>query len=316
MEYKDYYKILGVDKKASEDDVKKAYRKLAMKYHPDRNPGNKSAEEKFKDINEAYEVLRDTQKRARYDQLGESYSSWQQTGGQPGNFNWNDWFVNTPGGGRTTQQVNVEDLFGHGGFSDFFSSIFGGSAGMGADPLRSRGRATGRRTMQQAPAEYQQPVQISLEEAYHGATRVLQMDNRRLEGKIPPGAKTGTKVRLAGLGPSGPNGEKSDLYLVVEVLADSRFERKENDLYTDVNVDLYSAILGGQAKVPTMSGEVMLKIPAGTQPGQIIRLSGRGMPHLHSPQTFGDLYAVVKVQLPRQLTLEQRKLFEKLRDGA
>lgn len=311
MEYKDYYKILGVDKKASEDEVKKSYRKLAMKYHPDRNPGDKAAEEKFKEINEAYEVLRDKQKRARYDQLGESYTRWQQTGGQPGNFNWDDWFVNNPGGARTTQ-VNVEDLFGHGGFSDFFASIFGGMGGMGADPLRGSARtATRRGASSQAPAEFQQPVQITLEEAFHGATRVLQLDNRRLEGKIPAGAKTGTKVRLAGVAPGG-----GDLFLVVEVLPNSRFERKDNDLYTDVNVDLYTAVLGGQAKVPTMTGEVMLKIPAGTQPGQKIRLSGRGMPHLRSPQTFGDLYAVIKVQLPRQLNAEQRSLFEKLRDSA
>ncbi len=154
-------------------------------------------------------------------------------------------------------------------------------------------------------------MQITLEEAFHGATRVLQLDNRRLEGKIPAGAKTGTKVRLAGVAPGG-----GDLFLVVEVLPNSRFERKDNDLYTDVNVDLYTAVLGGQAKVPTMTGEVMLKIPAGTQPGQKIRLSGRGMPHLRSPQTFGDLYAVIKVQLPRQLNAEQRSLFEKLRDSA
>lgn len=309
MEYKDYYKILGVEKNADEDAIKKTYRKLAMKYHPDRNPGNKGAEEKFKDINEAYEVLRDPKKRARYDQLGSSYSNWQQTGGQPGNFNWDEWFVRTPGGARSTQ-VNMEDLFGSsgGGFSDFFSSIFGG---MGTENIRRGTRQTTRQAAQ--PAQYQQAVQISLAEAYHGATRLLQIDSRRLEGKIPPGAQTGTKVRLAGLGPQGPGGEKSDLYLVVEVLPDTRFERKGNDLYTEVSVDLYSAVLGGQVKVPTLDSEVVLKIPAGTQPGQKIRLSGRGMPHLRDPQMYGDLYVVVKVKIPRQLSDKQRELFEKLR---
>jgi len=298
MEYKDYYKILGVDKKATEDDVKKAYRKLAMKLHPDRNPGNKAAEEKFKEINEAYEVLRDKEKRARYDQLGDSYQRWQQTGGAPGNFNWEQWTSGAPGG-RTTQ-VDMDDLFGGlGGFSDFFSSIFGGMPGTAT-------RQTTRRTRQ--PASYEQPVQITLEEAYKGAARALQVDGRRLEGKIPPGAKNGTRVRLGGMGPAG-----SDIYLVIEVAPDSRFERKGNDLYGEVTVDLYTAVLGGQVRVPTMTSEVVLTIPAGTQPGQKIRLAGRGMPELRNPQTFGDMYVTVKVQLPRQLSAKQRELFEQLR---
>lgn len=305
MEYKDYYKILGVDKKASEDDVKKAYRKLAMKLHPDRNPGNKAAEEKFKEINEAYEVLRDKEKRARYDQLGDSYQRWQQTGGAPGNFNWEQWYTGAPRG-RTTQ-VDMDDLFGGlGGFSDFFSSIFGGMPGTGT-------RQTARRTRQ--PVSYEQPVQITLEEAYKGAARALQIDGRRLEGKIPPGAKTGTRVRLGGMGPAGADGQKSDIYLVIEVAPDARFERKGNDLYSEVTVDLYTAVLGGQVRVPTMTSDVVLTIPAGTQPGQKIRLSGRGMPELRNPQAFGDLYVTVKVQLPRQLSTKQRELFEQLRKG-
>ncbi len=306
MEYKDYYKILGVDKKASEEDIKKAYRKLAMKHHPDRNPGNKSAEDKFKEINEAYEVLGDAEKRARYDQLGDSYSRWQQTGGTPGNFNWNEWYTQAPGG--RTAQVDMEDLFGGlGGFSDFFSSIFGGMGG-GA----SRQQA-GRR--QRQPIAYEQAVQITLEEAYRGANRVLQVNGRRLEGKIPPGARTGTKVRLAGMGPAGPDGQKSDIYLVIEVLPDQRFERKGNDLYSETSIDLYTAVLGGQARVPTLTGDVVLTIPAGTQPGQKIRLSGRGMPDLRNPQTYGDLYVTIKVSLPRKLTAKQRELFEQLQKG-
>lgn len=306
MEYKDYYKILGVSKTAGEEEIKKAYRKLAMKHHPDRNPGDKSAEEKFKEINEAYEVLRDPQKRARYDQLGESYHQWRQMGGQPGNFNWEQWFSGAPGGARTTQ-VDMEDLFGGmGGFSDFFSAIFGG---MGADTMRSS--STTRRARQ--PQNVEHPVQITLEEAYRGTTRFLQVDNRRIEGKIPPGAQTGTRIRLPGGGPVAPDGQKTDLYLVIEVLPDARFERKGNDLYSEVSIDLYTAVLGGQARVNTLSGEVMLTIPPGTQPGQKIRLAGRGMPHLRSPQTFGDLYVTVKVQIPRQLNERQREVFEQLR---
>lgn len=306
MEYKDYYKILGVEKNAGADEIKKAYRKLAMKLHPDRNPGNKSAEEKFKEINEAYEVLGDAEKRARYDQLGDSYSRWQQTGGAPGNFNWNEWYTQAPGG--RTAQVDMEDLFGNlGGFSDFFSSIFGG---MGGSASRQQ---AGRR--QRQPVAYEQAVQITLEEAFRGANRVLQVNGRRLEGKIPPGAKTGTKVRLAGMGPAGPDGQKSDIYLVIEVLPDQRFERKGNDLYGETSVDLYTAVLGGQARVPTLTGDVVLTIPAGTQPGQKIRLSGRGMPDLRNPQTHGDLYVTIKVSLPRKLTAKQRELFEQLQKG-
>jgi len=306
MEYKDYYKILGVDRNATEEEIKKAYRRLAMKYHPDRNPGDKSAEEKFKEINEAYEVLGDPEKRKRYDALGESYFRWQQSGA-PGDFNWEEWFAQGPVGTRTVR-IDLEDLFGDlGGFSDFFSAIFGGMPGTAT-------RTTGRRARQTTPA-VEQPVQITLEEAYHGTTRLIQVDGRRLEGKIPPGARTGTKVRLAGQGPIGPNGQRSDLYLVIEVLPDPRFERKDDDLYTEVTIDLYTAVLGGQVTVPTLSGDVILTIPPGTQPGQVFRLSGRGMPNLRNPQKRGDLYVKVKVEIPRNLTPQQRALFEQLRRG-
>ena len=302
MEYKDYYKILGVDKKAPESEIKSAYRKLAMKYHPDKNPGDKSAEEKFKDINEAYEVLKDSKKRARYDQLGSSYNEWQQTGGQPGGFDWSQWYTQSPRG--QTQQGDVEDIFGEfGGFSDFFSQIFGGMGGAR--------QSTARRPRQ--PVVYETPVQITLEEAYHGATRALMVEDRRLEGKIPAGASTGTKVRLSKMGPVGPDGQKSDIYLVIQVLPDPRFERSGNDLTGEVNVDLFTAVLGGEVKVPTLGGEVLLKIPAGTQPGQKIRLKGRGMPLLRTPDTRGDLFLAVKVKLPKNLTEEQKTKFEQLR---
>ena len=299
MEYKDYYKILGVERNATDAEIKSAFRKLALQYHPDRNQGNKQAEEKFKEINEAYEVLSDKDKRARYEQLGDSYTRWQQRGGQPGGFNWSEWTSQYPGG----QQVNVDDIFGGGGFSDFFEAIFGGLGGA----------ATRQRARQQArPQAYQQEVQITLDEAYRGAERTVTVDGRRLTMKIPAGARTGTKVRMAGAAPSGPNGQPGDLYLVIDVLPDRRFERKENDLYTDVSVDLFTAVLGGEARVQTLDGTVVLTIPAGTQPGQSFRLGNRGMPHLRDPQKRGDLYARVKVQIPRNLTPEQRKLFEEL----
>ena len=303
MEYKDYYKILGVSKTASEDDIKRSYRKLAMKYHPDHNPGNKGSEEKFKEINEAYEVLGDREKRGRYDQLGDSYQRWQQMGGAPGGFNWDQW-THATGGGRTVQ-VDVEDLLGsNAGFSDFFSAIFGGMRG---ETMRQSARRTRR------PPVIEHPVQITLKEAYQGTSRMLNVDGRRLEGKIPPGAQTGTKIRLRGVGQPAQDGQKGDLYLVIEVLADPLFERKENDLLAEISIDLYTAVLGGQARVATLSGEVMLTIPPGTQPGQKFRLTGRGMPKLRSPQSFGDLLVMVKVQIPQQITEKQRALFEQLR---
>ncbi len=312
MDYKDYYKILGVSRTASAEEIKKAYRKLAMKYHPDRNPGNKEAEDKFKEINEANEVLSDSEKRTRYDQLGESYAQWQRSGGAAGGgFNWDEWVAR--GGGRGGAQAgNYEDLeqiFG-GGFSDFFTQIFGASGGMGG-PGNRTATGTRRRTgsrFQPEPETYEQPVTIALTEAYHGAERVMQLADRRLTVKIPPGAATGTKVRMAGVGPNG-----SDIHLVIEVSPDPTFERKGDDLLTEVTIDLCSAVLGGQAPVPTPAGNVILTIPAGTQPGQTFRLTGRGMPQLKTPKTHGDMLVKVKVLLPRQLSEKQKELFEQLR---
>jgi curved DNA-binding protein len=300
MDYKDYYKILGVDRKASADEIKKAYRKLAMKYHPDRNPGDKQAEERFKEFNEAYQVLSDEQKRARYDQLGSSYSDWQQRGA-PGNFNWGDWTAQQQAQGAT--QVNMNDLFGNGTFSDFFRSIFGGTGdvSMRSGMPRSQSRM--------AP-HYQQQVSISLKEAFQGTTRQLQSGERVMEVKLPAGARTGTKVRVTGAGPAGPDGRPSDVYLLVEVADDSAFEREGNDLHTQAKVDIFTAILGGETRVETLSGRVVLTIPAGTQPDQVFRVAGRGMPQLKNPEVKGDLFVRIKVQIPRQLTAKQKKLLE------
>ncbi len=297
MDYKDYYKVLGVERSANADDVRKAYRKLAMQYHPDRNPGDKQAEERFKEINEAYQVLSDPQKRARYDQLGSAYSNWQQRGGSPGDFDWSQWFSGQPGaggGGTHVEYGDINDLFGQDIFSDFFRSIFGGMGGRAGTSTRTR----------QAPA-YQQPISITLEEAYHGTTRTLQSQDRRLQVRIPAGVKTGSKVRVAGGGPDG-----SDLYLIVEVEPDARFERQGDDLRGSATVDVFTAMLGGEAEVETMNGRVKLKIPAGTQPEQVFRLAGRGMPRLRSAQNKGDLFVRLKVRVPKQLTEKQKSLLE------
>jgi curved DNA-binding protein len=289
MDYKDYYKILGVERKASEDDIRKAYRKLAKQYHPDYNPNNKQAEDRFKEINEAYEVLSDSKKRSHYDRLGSDYSNWQKRG-NPGDFNW-DQYGGFPGGAR----VNIDDLndmFGGGGFSDFFQTIFGMGGARGASP-RTQG--------------YQQELGISLEEAYKGTTRLLQTEGKQKQVRIPAGVRTGSKVRVAGAGPDG-----HDLYLIVDVGEDSRYERRGNDLHTAATVNVFTAILGGEAEVETLEGKIKLNIPAGTQPEQVFRLAGRGMPHVKNPKEKGDLYVKLKVQIPKYLSSKQRELLEEV----
>lgn len=284
MDYKDYYKILGVDRKAKEDDIRKAYRKLAMQYHPDRNPGNKQAEERFKEINEAYQVLSDPQKRAHYDRLGSDYSRWQRRGA-PGDFNW-DQYGGFPGGTRVDAD-DMQDIF-----SDFFRTIFG----IRSEEPRSRySQAQG----------YQQDLDITLDEAYKGTTRVLQTNGKQKQVRIPAGVRTGSKVRVAGAGPNG-----LDLYLIVDVKDDKRFERRGDDLHTTATVTVFTAILGGEADVETLNGKVKLNIPPGTQPEQVFRLRGRGMPHVKNPDEKGDLFVRLKVQIPKYLSPKQRELLE------
>jgi len=312
MEYKDYYKILGVDRKATAEEIKRAYRKLALKYHPDHNPDDHGSEDKFKEINEAYQVLSDPDKRSRYNQLGDSYARYQQRGGSPGGFNWEDWFSQSPGGARQgsvrVEVGDLEDLMG-GGFSDFFSHIFGGAQDMG-QPTTGRSRSAGR--VRSARPSYQQEIEISLHEAFQGTTRLFEMNGRRLEVKIPPGARTGTKVRVADALTTGADDQKGDLFLIIKVAQDPRFERKENDLYSDVSIDLYTAVLGGELTVDTLSGKVVLTVPPGTQPGQSFRLAGRGMPQLRDPEKRGDIIVRIKVNIPRNLTPDQRRLFQQL----
>jgi curved DNA-binding protein len=291
MDYKDYYKILGVERKASADDIRKAYRKLAMQHHPDKNPGDKKAEDKFKEINEAYQVLSDEQKRSRYDQLGSAYSNFRTSGGRPGDFQWDDWFQ------QNAQQqrgyANAEDPFGGaGGFSDFFRSIFG-------EAVRSSARN------QAAQQGYQQEVDITFQEAYDGTMRQLQTNSRKLQVRIPAGVKTGSKVRVAGAGPEG-----LDLYLMVNVTDEDRFERNGQDLYTTSILSVFTLILGGDTDVETPTGKVKLSIPPGTQTDQVFRLAGRGMPHLKNPNTKGDLFVKLKVQVPKYLSSKQRELLE------
>jgi curved DNA-binding protein len=312
MEYMDYYQVLGVGKKASEKEIKSAYRKLARQHHPDVNPDNPQAEARFKEINEAYEVLGDSEKRTKYDQLGANYHRWRQTGHDPSDFNWEQW-MGGPGGQRVHVRYadDLGDIFGgDSSFSDFFNSIFGGVGG-------GRGQSNGfqYQGQPQPGQDLEQEVEISLTEAYHGGSRLLAKEGRRLNVKIPRGAKTGTKVRMRGEGQNSIyGGQAGDLYLKVKVAPDHRFERKGDNLYTSVPVDLYTAVLGGEVRVPTLAGNVNLKIPAGAQNGQSFRLRGKGMPKLRQADEYGDLFARLDIRLPENLTDEQRQLFEQLRD--
>ncbi len=291
MEYKDYYKILGVERKATDDDIRKAYRKLAKQYHPDYNPDNKKAEDTFKEINEAYEVLSDSKKRSHYDRLGSDFSQWQSRG-NPGDFNWGQ-YGGTPGGSRAPGMDDLNDMFSGsvGSFSDFFQTIFG----MGGAQPAARSQ----------PQGYQQELEITFDEAYKGTQRRIQTDGREKIVRIPAGVRTGSKVRVAGAGPNG-----LDLYLIVDVVDDKRFERHSNDLHTTATVSVFTAILGGEAEVETMEGRITLNVPAGTQPDQVFRLAGRGMPHLKNPKEKGDLFVKLKIQIPKYLSAKQRELLD------
>jgi len=320
MEYKDYYKVLGVSKNASEKEIKSAYRKLARENHPDMNPDDPGAEARFKEINEAQEVLSDPEKRAKYDQLGSSYQQWQRTGGQPGGFDWSQWTTGAGPGGATRVEFSgdMSDFF-----SDFFWQIFGDAARQqrvsgfgGFDDLLRQQQAAGQvgyGGYGYGGRDVEASVSISLDEAFQGTQRTVSVDGRNLQVKIPPGAKSGTKVRVRGKGLQGQNGQAGDLYLNVTVREDNRFERDGDDIYQNITLDLYTAVLGGEVQISTLDNKKLtLKINPGTQPGQLIRLTGRGFPKLQRDDDFGDMYVRVNIDIPDNLSSKERALFKEL----
>jgi curved DNA-binding protein len=317
MEFKDYYATLGVPKTASDKEIKQAFRKLARKYHPDVNPGDQVSEARFKEINEANEVLGDPEKRRKYDELGANWRMYEQAqqqgspfGGEP--FGGGAWTVNFgggPGGYRTMSEEDVHEIFGTDDpFSDFFKTFFGGAGGR-----RSRSRAP--RSRRGRDLEHELP--LTLEEAFTGVTRRLSLKHdgraRTVEVRIPPGVRDGARVRAAGEGESGTGGAASgDLYLRVRLQPHPRFDWRADGLYTQVPVPITTAVLGGEAEVPTPTGSVRLRIPPGTQPNQTFRLKGHGMPAVGKPAQRGDLFATVEVAVPRALSEEQRRHYEAL----
>lgn len=317
MEYKDYYKILGVPRTADDKEIKKTFRKLAQKYHPDKNPGDKEAERKFKEINEAYTVLGDADKRSKYDKFGAQWEQYERAGVRPEDMNWGPFGAGGTGSGRTrtVSPQEFEQMFGGSGFSDFFETLFGGGmagAGMGSartgQQNRTRGAYDPFSAGTQTPVN-EAPVQVTLEEAFHGSTRMVQLaDSTRLEANIPRGVKTGSKVRMRGAAGQG------DLVLKVEVLPHAQFTRDGDDLRVKVPVDLYTALLGGEVHVPTLERTLALTIPAGTQGGKVFRLRGQGMPHLRKPDERGDLLAEVTISVPTKLSDEEKRLVQRLRE--
>jgi curved DNA-binding protein len=335
MDFKDYYGTLGVAKTATEKDIKQAFRKLARKYHPDVNPGDKSAEAKFKEINEANEVLSDPAKRQKYDELGANWRMYEQAGaaGGPGaapqGGAWNIHFGGGPGadrgGARTMSEEEMREMFGGADpFSDFFHTFFGGFGGSGGGASGPMGEETGRRGRggrtrgAREGRDVEQEIVLGLEDAYHGAMRRLSLkydgESRTVDVRIPAGVGDGSRVRIAGEGEHGAGGARSgDLYLRIRLAPHPSFERKGRDLYTHVAVPLTTAVLGGEAEVLTLGGKPLrLKIPAATQHAQVFRLKGHGMPAVGKPDDHGDLYATVDVELPRTLSPEQRAHFEAL----
>src|SRR6476620_3708487 len=309
MDFKDYYASLGVAKTATDKELKQAYRKLARKHHPDVNPGDKSAEARFKEINEAYEVLGDPEKRRKYDELGANWRAYEQAeqAGGPNPFEQGGWSVNmgTGGGGyRTMTEEEMQEMFGTDTpFSDVFNTFFGGAT---AEPGGGR-RARAGRTRARQGRDLEHEIELTLDEADQGVLRRLSMKHdghsRTVDVRVPAGVGDGSRVRVSGEGERGQSGAPSgDLYLRVRLAPHALFERKGRDLYVKVSVSVTTAVLGGEAEVATVSGKtVRLRIPPLTQNAQVFRLKGYGMPAVGKPDDTGDAYARVEAQLPTQL---------------
>lgn len=317
MEYKDYYRVLGVSQTATQEDIKKAFRKLARKHHPDVNPGDQAAGEKFKELSEAYEVLSDPEKRQKYDQFGSQWQQYAQTGGRPEDFNWSQWQAQ-PGAGATYRTVTPEEfaeVFGEEGhFSGFFENLFGRGA-RGPGPEAYGDREFRYRPRPRHGRNLEHTLEITLEEAFHGGTRLLEWEGgKKIEAKIPPGVRTGSKLKLRGQGePGRDGGEAGDLVLHIEVRPHERFQREGDNLSLALPVDLFTLLLGGKVTVAALDRSVKLDIPPETANGRVFRLKGLGLPHLKHGEERGDLYVKVEAVLPEKLKEPEKAIIEQWR---
>jgi len=306
MEFKDYYKILGVDKSATQDEIKKKYRKLALKYHPDRNPGDKSAEEKFKEITEANEVLSDPEKRKKYDSLGANWKRYQNTG------KGFDDFFSQFGGRRSSGRGNsfefsgdLKDLFGNlSGFSDFFDGFFGGSKG-GFNRTSAKN---------QKGQDLEATLYIPLEEAYNGSTKEILINNKKLRIKIEPGTNDGTKLRLKNQGGNAiGKGVKGDLYITIKIEKHPFYELDGEDLYYDLDIELYTAALGGKKRITLINNKTInLDIPEGSDSGKVFRVGNFGLKKSGTSNGRGNLYIRIKVETPKNLNKKEKELIKEL----
>jgi len=279
MDYKDYYNILGVTKSATKAEIKKAYRNLAKKYHPDKTNGNSELEEKFKEVSEAYEVLSNDENRKKYDELGANWKNQQQGG--TGGFDYSQYYTNTGGqGGHQSFEGDPEM------FSEFFNNIFGGGYSSSGE----------RRQTARKGQNYMAEMDMTLTEAYHGGTRIINVNGKKLRIKTKPGTRDKQKIKLTGKGSPGINGGLSgDLFITINIPPDSKFKRKGNNLYINLPLDIYTAILGGKVEIPTLNGNVHMTIPKGTQGGKTLRLKNKGMPIYGSSTQNGDLYVKTNI---------------------
>ncbi len=301
MEFKDYYKILEVEKTASASDIKKAYRKLAHIHHPDKNNGNAESENKFKNIQEAYQVLSNEEKRKKYDMLGSNWQQHRTGGGTSNDFNWNDWYDQRQAKKRQT----VNDVFEQGGMSDFFERIFG-----------SRNKSSNSWNYTPPPSQgedYTAYINISLEEAYFGTEKNIFVNNHNITVRFKAGISNGHTQKISGKGMPGTNGgANGDLLIKVNVEEHKTVEIKGNDLFLHAKIDIFTAMLGGQATIKTFGGKLKINIPEGTQSGKKLKLLGQGMPIYNSNEKRGDLYIIIEVKLPENLSVEEKSMIAEL----
>lgn len=305
MTYKDYYKTLGVEKTAAPVEIKKAYRMLAKKYHPDKTRGDKAAEEKFKEINEANEVLSDPVNRKKYDQFGADWKHYEEAGAQPGGFDWSKYTSGSGGQKYRTSTNESDSMFTDEGVNDLFEMLFG----------QHSGQRQGRRSVIRKGKDLETETTLSLEEAYNGTIRLIQLNDQTIKVTIKPGAADQQRLRIAGKGGSGVNGgPNGDLFLTIKIAPHPKFHRKGNDLHGYLPVELYTAILGGKTQINTLKGKVTVNIPKGTQNDKELRLRGLGMPVYAKKNEFGNLLVRINIVLPEHLSEEEINLFKKLEE--